>query len=204
MIFPGIRSSCSAGVLFFVREDPPSCLDVFFSAVGRSGEVVITILFCCLAILLILTWWVKCSPFLNKSFLCFSQDLSHHSPHPFVLNLQLVYSISYMLVSFFPFFLLNSLPMILLQASQLHCSNIAIHSSMWSLPVHAWKSANICSHSAIVFTLICDKNVLMLTKPHKIFLLTVIFAFIRRTTINFPLVTLHLLLPVLHFKTAGQ
>ena len=45
---------------------------------------------------------------------------------------------------------------------------------MWSLPGHAWKSTNIRSCFAIVFTLICDKNVLMLTNPHKIFLLTVI------------------------------
>ena len=97
---------------------------------GDVVRVVITILFCCLAIFLILPWWVRCSPFLIKSFLCFSYDLSHHTPHPFVLNLQLVYSTGYMLVSFFPFSLFNSLPTILLQASyQVFCLT-AIHSSM--------------------------------------------------------------------------
>ena len=116
---------------------------------GEDVKVVITILFCCLTIFLILPWSVKCSPFLNKSFLCFSYNLSHHTPHPFVLNLQLVYSIGYMLVSVFPFF--YSLPMILLQASyQVFCLT-AIHSSMWSLPVHAWNFANICSHVPPLF-----------------------------------------------------
>ena len=135
MIFSGIRSSYSADVV--VREDPPSHLNVFFLLLGE--DVKVTFLFCCLTIFSILPWWVKSSPFLDKSFLCFSHDLSHHTPHPFVLNLQLVYSIGYMLVSFFPFsFFLNSLPMILLQASyQVFCLT-SIHSSMWSLPVHAW------------------------------------------------------------------
>ena len=82
---------------------------------------------------------------------------------------------------------------------QLYCSNIAIHSSMWSLSVHACKSANICLHTTIGITLMCDETAQMLINSHKclsqILLLTVIVNFIGRTTINFPLVTLHLLSP---------
>ena len=120
---------------------------------GEVVKVVITILFCCLAIFLILPWWVKCSPFLDKSFLCFSYNLSHHTPHPFVLSLQLVYSIGYMLVSFFLCLSFNSLPMILLRASyQVFCFT-AIHSSMWSLPVHAWNFLLISIHVLPLFVL---------------------------------------------------
>ena len=103
MIFLWIRSSHS--VLVLVREDSPSCLDVFFSAAGRSGEG------CNYHFILLphhlfnITLLGKMFSFSQQIFSCFSYDLSHHTPHPFMLNLQLVCSIGYMLVSLLFFFL---------------------------------------------------------------------------------------------------
>ena len=82
-------------------------LGVCFFAGGRSGEV--ATLFCCLTIFLILPWWVKCSPFL-KNLSLFSFILSHHTPHSFVLLLQLVYSIGCLLATPFLLLLTSSVP----------------------------------------------------------------------------------------------
>ena len=147
MIFLWIRSSHS--VLVLVREDSPSCLDVFFSAAGRSGEG------CNYHFILLphhlfnITLLGKMFSFSQQIFSCFSYDLSHHTPYPLAEPTAGLFNWLHAGFPFILFSLLNSLPTILLQVSyQVFCLT-AIHSSMWSLPVHACNSANICSHSAM-------------------------------------------------------
>ena len=95
MIFSGMRSSHSADVV--VREHSPSHLDVFFSVVGRRCEG------CNYHFILLPDHLFNITMVGKVSFLCFSYDLSHHTPHPFVPNLQLICLIGYMLVPFFLF-----------------------------------------------------------------------------------------------------